>query len=65
MHQKPLGGWALPGPAGESLSTPPPLATVKGLGPRRGGGKERKRKRRGRENGSVPPPLQSYFHHCP
>jgi len=37
MHQKPLGGRAPPGPLGEP---PEPLAAVKGLGRKKGGGEE-------------------------
>ena len=50
MHQKPLGGRAIPGPA-EELKRPDPLAAVKGLGPREGRVKGEGKRRRGWEKG--------------
>jgi len=51
MHQKALGGWALPGPAGEPYSAPPNLlAGFKGaLLLREGRGSEERVKGRGGE----------------
>jgi len=44
MHQKPSGGWALPGPAEELKRSPDPLAVLGGWGPQKGRGREGGRK---------------------